>query len=406
MNEQLKQKLDSINWDFSDYNSSKYPLDLNSIHWYLATFPPLIPMYLISLLSKEGEVVLDPFGGAGTTAIKSIELNRRFVYNDLNPFAVEIAKAKVALINLAIKQPDFLSNEEERIEQFRLHENNIEQFIVSQGIDEKTKKWYEPQTLLELCSILNLIVNDVLANEQEVIIRHCAFSAILKASCSQTDHITYITDNCCPKSLIYINAIKLYLDQISTTRMAAREFKKRYTAIFANHDNIIENLTNSIIHSGDSRKMDWIKDNSIDLVVTSPPYLCAQDYIKTMRLTNMFFHNEAAKEKMQMEIGSRRKRSSNSAKTVAEYYNDMDQIFAEISRVLKNGKYFCLIIGQGSGKITKEYDTVNDLKALLQEKHGFSLEYSAKRHIWSRRIHVGGVSEESILVFKKAKVEL
>ena len=405
MDNQVKQKLNSINWDFSDYNSSKYPLDLNSIHWYLATFPPLIPMYLISLLSNEGEVVLDPFGGAGTTSIKAIELNRKFIYNDINPFAVDIARAKVDILRCYLDNPDYLDNEEALLVNYSLEEESIGDFIHNNNLNEGIRKWYDPKTLIELCSILNLIFNDNHANDSIRRIRRCAFSSVLKASCSQTDHITYITDNCYPRRLIYKNARKLYLDQINVIRMASEDFFKRYLAIFESQESVHQNLTDSVINSGDSRDMNWIVDNSVDLVVTSPPYLCAQDYIKTMRLTNMFFPNEIIQENLKLEIGSRRKRGSNAEKIVNEYYADMDKVISEISRVLKPGSFFCLIIGQGSGKITQSFDTVGDISTLIQKKYGFLLEHTAKRNIWSRRIHVGGVSEESILIFKKPEME-
>ena len=406
MNSQIKQKLNSINWDFSDYNSLKYPLDLNSVHWYLASFPPLIPMYLISLLSSEGDIIFDPFGGAGTTAIKALELNRKFVYNDINPFAVDIIKAKVNILKYYSNNPDFVQNEGTILDSFMVAENEVNNFIRDNGVDVNIKDWYEPQTLTELCSISNMIFNDNNTNKLLSSIRRCAFSSILKGACSQTDHITYITDNCRPKRLIYKNARKLYLDQISVFQMAAADFFKRNLAIFGSQDSIERNLNDSIINSGDSRNMNWLEDSSVDMVITSPPYLCAQDYIKSMRLTNMFFQNNSMKEKLMLEIGARKKRSSNPDKTVNEYYKDIECSISEISRVLKPGKFFCLVIGQGSGKITREFDIIRDISNLIQKKYGFSLEHEANRNITSRRIHVGGISKENILIFKKKETEV
>ena len=82
--EKLKQTLSQINWNFPDYNSTKYPLDINSIPWYPATFPAPIPKFLIALLTSEGDIVLDPFGGKGTTCVESLKQNRVSYYNDLN----------------------------------------------------------------------------------------------------------------------------------------------------------------------------------------------------------------------------------------------------------------------------------------------------------------------------------
>ena len=76
--DEILQSLNIINWEFKDYNSAKYPLDINSIPWYPATFPAPIPKYLIGLLSEPGDMVFDPFGGKGTTAIEALKQKRKF----------------------------------------------------------------------------------------------------------------------------------------------------------------------------------------------------------------------------------------------------------------------------------------------------------------------------------------
>ena len=44
-----------------------------------ATFPKDLPTWFINLLTQEGDVVLDPFIGSGTTALACLETNRRFL---------------------------------------------------------------------------------------------------------------------------------------------------------------------------------------------------------------------------------------------------------------------------------------------------------------------------------------
>ncbi len=43
----------------------------------------------------EGGVVLDPFGGAGTTALVAAKLGRKSVYIDLNPEYAKMAKKRL-----------------------------------------------------------------------------------------------------------------------------------------------------------------------------------------------------------------------------------------------------------------------------------------------------------------------
>jgi DNA modification methylase len=63
---------------------------------HFATFPPALIEPCILAGSRPGDVVLDPFGGAGTTALVSLQHGRDSVYIDLNPEYERIARARLA----------------------------------------------------------------------------------------------------------------------------------------------------------------------------------------------------------------------------------------------------------------------------------------------------------------------
>jgi len=63
---------------------------------HFATFPPDLIEPCILAGSRPGDVVLDPFGGAGTTALVAQRHGRRSVYIELNPEYVAIARARLA----------------------------------------------------------------------------------------------------------------------------------------------------------------------------------------------------------------------------------------------------------------------------------------------------------------------
>ena len=63
---------------------------------HFATFPPDLIEPCILAGSRPGDVVLDPFGGAGTTALVAQRHGRRSVYIELNPDYVAIARARLA----------------------------------------------------------------------------------------------------------------------------------------------------------------------------------------------------------------------------------------------------------------------------------------------------------------------
>ena len=60
------------------------------------TVKPLKLMsYLIILGSREGDVVLDPFMGSGTTPLASKQLNRKYIGIELDEDYFKICKARV-----------------------------------------------------------------------------------------------------------------------------------------------------------------------------------------------------------------------------------------------------------------------------------------------------------------------
>ena len=80
-----------------------YPEDVARSGDHPAPFPELLPMRLIRMYSFasvpevgfEGDVVLDPFGGLGTTAVAAKGLGRRFISVDISPTFTQVAISKV-----------------------------------------------------------------------------------------------------------------------------------------------------------------------------------------------------------------------------------------------------------------------------------------------------------------------
>ena len=67
---------------------------------HFATFPPEIPSRCIRATSRPGDVVLDPFSGAATTALVARGLGRRAVGIDLNPEYLAISADRLKQLSL------------------------------------------------------------------------------------------------------------------------------------------------------------------------------------------------------------------------------------------------------------------------------------------------------------------
>jgi site-specific DNA-methyltransferase (adenine-specific) len=61
-----------------------------------APFPLGLPTFFINLLTRPGDVVLDPFIGSGTTAVAAKNLERHWIGFDLSPQYIEQARKRLA----------------------------------------------------------------------------------------------------------------------------------------------------------------------------------------------------------------------------------------------------------------------------------------------------------------------
>lgn len=62
---------------------------------HFATFPPALPEICIKAGSRPGDIILDPFMGAGTTAMVAKSLKRRYIGFELNPDYVRLAEKRI-----------------------------------------------------------------------------------------------------------------------------------------------------------------------------------------------------------------------------------------------------------------------------------------------------------------------
>jgi len=81
ISKKIKRQLEQVDWDFSEH----LPGTSKTIHWYPGTFPADIPTTIIQALTKPGDIVFDPYGGTGTTALEAIRQARRARITEANP---------------------------------------------------------------------------------------------------------------------------------------------------------------------------------------------------------------------------------------------------------------------------------------------------------------------------------
>jgi hypothetical protein len=307
-----------------------------NVHWYPGTFPSQLPATLIQALSKSNDLIFDPYGGIGTTASESLRLQRKAWLVDINPIGV-LANYQYAsmmlLYQLSEEKFNYLFNyidsmlESNKASHAGLFHNYndpniphldrlIDKYIrpcsdslisrvrKSNPIWPELKPWIHRNTLRELKYLHELFLSAQPGNIYNIFIG-AMVSANLRAISSQNKSWGHIADNVYPKEYVM-------KDIASKMKTWLRLLYKNITNINYERDARISGIQYWIdIHDWRSDQepsvKPYIKPN---LIITSPPYGDAIDYIKSQKLSLYYFgYTQDDIHKMcDTEIGARRKR--------------------------------------------------------------------------------------------------
>jgi hypothetical protein len=277
---------------------------------YRGKFHPQLVKGLLNIVSvKPDDIVLDPMCGSGTLNVEASLVGINSLGFDISPFCQLMARVKCQSLSL---QPDL---------------------VQSMTIDNK--KWF----------------------------KYFSEGQINKK-------IETISDN---NKLKIIELLLLaYLDAMGYARRVNKagheelfeKVLKRYQTT------IIQTITNPVISSiklgeakimgGDARSLP-IPDESIDCVLTSPPYSFAIDYVENDAPQLKFLGCNIDSLRSQM-LGLAGKTKSDK---IERYFFDMGAVANEIVRVIKSKKYIILIIGSNTnqtGGIRLEQKVIDHFK--------------------------------------------
>jgi hypothetical protein len=141
----------------------------------------------------------------------------------------------------------------------------------------------------------------------------------------------------------------------------------------------------------DSRRLQFINDETIDFICTHPPYMAAVPYAEYQKLSLWWLGY--CQDKLEKSlIGGRRSRDD----TPERYFDDMGVSLTEMKRVLRKEKYCCITIGNPiyHGKTWR----LNDFIKKDAKKIGFKLLKEIRRGKYHSTM--GKMKEEFIIVFK------
>lgn len=134
-------------------------------------------------------------------------------------------------------------------------------------------------------------------------------------------------------------------------------------------------------------------DNSIDYVITDPPHGDRQPYLELSLMWNSWLeeHPEYNKE---IVVSDSKERNKNKE----DYFQLLKEVFQEIERVLKHGRYFSLMFNSlDDNTWINLFSIINNLNFELIDIETF--EYSAGSVVQDTR--AGGLKTDFILTFRK-----
>lgn len=292
----------------------------HNYHPYPAKYIPQIPAGIMEkyLLEKDA-LVLDPFAGSGTTLVEAIVHGHKAIGVDSNPISVLISKAKTTPLNF--EERASVSNLLDELSDLIIL-NNIE---VELPEFKNRDHWFQKNMLIELTVIKNLvnkIKNDTVKN-----FLLCGLSSIVVKCSNQENDTRYAAKN---KNLEDGYAYKEFVKKINDMLNRNIELSK-----------IIQGET--FVKQASSTNLDFIENDTVDIVITSPPYLNSYDYYLYHKL-RMFILDLDHKEAQNVEIGSRNKHSDHSLGPEV-YFESMRQVGLELYRVMKYGGKCIIVVG-------------------------------------------------------------
>jgi site-specific DNA-methyltransferase (cytosine-N4-specific) len=308
-------------------NHTKNGYGTHNLHPYPAKFIPQIPSRLIETLSSPSQLILDPFCGSGTTLVEARRLNRRSIGSDSNDLAVMIARAKS--LSFSKSQLQAIAHFRKVIEcaHTGYTDNGKFEEMVELPDFRNRELWFDTTMLLELMFLRNQIAKQKDKDIRDFLL--VVLSAIVVRSSRQDSETRWKSvDKRFKKGL----AFELFLDRLSEAYARVSQFSSQCGG----------NPAPQVIKAN-AKALTFVDSASVDLVVTSPPYMNSFDYYLYHKL-RLFVLGIDHYSIQDSEIGSRNKHCDK--KQGHEVYSrEMSLVFDELHRVLKPSGLIAMVIG-------------------------------------------------------------
>ena len=387
----------SHDWSFAGTTPSQTSKLTHCYHRYPAKFiPQLVEKLMDEYLIGFGPFhVNDLFMGSGTTLACAIARGYFASGTDINYSAELIAKAKCTPIEptLLRNKVDKFINDLSFLEDKTLFASSKYKPQIPKSKIERIEYWFEPKTVEELGIILSRIGCE--KDENVKIFLKCCFSHILK-TCSRW----------------LMSSTKPTIDKSKKIPRPLGVFKKHVKRMVKGNElfwsivpeNVKRNINKYLIINRQDARRQPVKDNAIDIQITSSPYVTSYEYADLHQLTTIWLEPEVdLKEYKKQFIGTSAKTNGarilksqvgkdienklqkvdkKMADEVEAFFVDIQECLDETYRILKDGGRCCYVIGNTK---LKGVDIFNaEVFAESMQYSGFKIDRIIKREIPSK----------------------
>ena len=346
---------------------------------YRACFKPQLARFFIDRLTDSGDAVLDPFMGRGTTLIEAALRNRIPFGCDVNPLSKILIKPRfdcpiMAEIAEALEDID----------------------LTYQGeIDKELLVFYHEKTLRELMALRELFLssgsNSILGWLRMVATNRLTghspgFFSVYSMPPNQAVSL---------KSQQRINERR---GQVPPERDVKAILLKKSDALLkklqcSERESLLKAGQRAKLLTQSSSDLSGIDDNSVQLVVTSPPFLDVVDY-KTDNWLRCWFNGIDAEKVPIWQL-----------KRAEDWQAAMSQVFLELMRVVKLGGHVAFEVGEIHGGQLK----MEELVIPVAVAAGFELEcvmvnaqeFTKTANCWGIDNQKKGTNTNRIVILKK-----
>ena len=289
---------------------------------------------LLLAYSEEGNTVLDPFCGSGIVVYEALVLKRHSIGNDLNHYAHALTMGKVTAPRTQSEALRMAGHYMDMAEQ-------AQKEIDLDLIPDWVRQFFHPETLKETLALFRL-----LREQNEYFLQACILGILHHV---RPGFLSYPASHLVP----YLR-MKMYPPESYPSMYAYRDVRSRLLAkvrrAYRHYTSIDPTLRWQVLQENAIALS--IPDESVDAIVSSPPYFGALDYGRDNRLRLWFLGVEDYRELESLLTSNNR-----------VYVPQMTEAVKEMYRVLKPNKAAVLVLGdyRRNGNRTDSAETIAEI---------------------------------------------